>query len=214
MKTNGLLIVVALIFGLLLVCSLGNVCYNKVIEGLENKKHEKDTKKKSEHHKEKKDYEKEYEEEKKKYEKEMKEYEKELKEKRYYQNKYQNEKKNNEEIENMFHNEYVGPAGDVVDTYKPVSHGQEEHQGIPKSQIPEGSEDLYILKSQVVPPVCPACPSVTECPRQEPCPACPPCARCPEPAFECKKVPNYSRSAGDNDMLPMPVLSDFSQFGM
>jgi hypothetical protein len=83
--------------------------------------------------------------------------------------------------------------------------------GIPASQIPPGQEDLYILKSQVVPPVCPACPSVT-IPREEPCPACPPCARCPEPSFECKKVPNYS--AINNDYLPVPVLSDFSTFGM
>jgi len=81
------------------------------------------------------------------------------------------------------------------------------------SQIPPGSEDLYILKSNIVPPVCPACPAVTTCPStKEKCPPCPPCARCPEPAFECKKVPNYS---GQNDSyLPQPVMSDFSQFGL
>ena len=81
------------------------------------------------------------------------------------------------------------------------------------SQIPQGDEDLYILKSQVVPPVCPACPPVMACPSsKEKCPPCPPCARCPEPAFECKKVPNYS---GQNDSyLPQPVMSDFSQFGL
>jgi len=85
--------------------------------------------------------------------------------------------------------------------------------GIPRSQIPPGKEDLYILKSQIVPPVCPACPvSTTVYPRQEKCPPCPPCARCPEPSFECKKVPNYN--AINNDFLPAPVLNDFSQFGM
>lgn len=93
------------------------------------------------------------------------------------------------------------------------------NQGIPASDIPNGQEDLYILKSSVVPPVCPACPQSTECPREKPCPACPPCARCPEPAFECKKVPNYSADRGYGSIqggpfLPMPVLSDFSQFGM
>lgn len=82
--------------------------------------------------------------------------------------------------------------------------------GIPKSQIPEGDEDLYILKSQVVPPVCPACPEPAACPRQEPCPACPPCGRCPEPAFECKKVPNYRSS--NQEYLPKPMLTDFSSF--
>ena len=80
------------------------------------------------------------------------------------------------------------------------------------SQIPAGSEDLYMLKSEMVPPVCPACPAVTTCPTEKKCPPCPPCARCPEPAFECKKVPNYS---GQNDSyLPQPVMSDFSQFGL
>lgn len=82
--------------------------------------------------------------------------------------------------------------------------------GITRNQIPPGDEDLYILKSEVVPPVCPACPQSTACPREKPCPACPPCARCPEPAFECKKVPNYS--SGDNRYLPKPLLNDFSAF--
>jgi hypothetical protein len=86
-------------------------------------------------------------------------------------------------------------------------------KGIPASQIPAGQEDMYILKSEIVPPVCPACPSSTACPRQEKCPPCPACARCPEPAFECKKVPNYNAAAG-NDSLPTPVLNDFSSFGM
>ena len=111
-------------------------------------------------------------------------------------------------------------------------------QGVPTDQIPPGDEDLYILKSEIVPPVCPACPSVTVCPdvKHQKCQPCPPCGRCPEPAFECKKVPNYNSQ--DNAMLPgfyananiagasapiggdaqssqpMPVLNDFSQFGM
>jgi hypothetical protein len=85
-------------------------------------------------------------------------------------------------------------------------------QGIPASQIPRGQEDMYILKSEIVPPVCPACPTSAACPRQEKCPPCPACARCPEPSFECKKVPNYS--AINNDYLPSPVLNDFSSFGM
>lgn len=85
-------------------------------------------------------------------------------------------------------------------------------QEIPRSQIPAGDEHLYILKSQIVPPVCPACPSSSMCPRQEPPPPCPPCARCPEPSFECKKVPNYS--SNNSQYLPRPVLADFSQFGM
>jgi hypothetical protein len=84
--------------------------------------------------------------------------------------------------------------------------------GVPASQIPPGQEDMYILKSEIVPPVCPMCPQAAACPRQEKCPPCPGCARCPEPAFECKKVPNYA-SSNDN-YLPRPIMSDFSQFGM
>jgi hypothetical protein len=80
------------------------------------------------------------------------------------------------------------------------------------SQIPQGDEDLYILKSQIVPPVCPKCPVViNKCNENEKkCPPCPPCGRCPEPAFECKKVPNYSSS--NIPKFPLPLLNDFSQF--
>ena len=125
-------------------------------------------------------------------------------------------------------------------------------QGIPASQIPPGQEDLYILKTEIVPPVCPMCPAASSYPRQEKCPPCPACARCPEPSFECKKVPNYnaanksdmpnygdiygntseygsgsnssynsgynnnyssmSGSSVNDEYLPQPVLSDFSQF--
>ena len=92
--------------------------------------------------------------------------------------------------------------------------------GIPASQIPSGQEDLYILKSQVVPPVCPACPpsnSSINISNNDPdsapkCPPCPACARCPEPSFECKKVPNYSSI--NNSYLPQPMINDFSSFGM
>lgn len=84
-------------------------------------------------------------------------------------------------------------------------------KGVPKNQILPGQEDLYILKSQVVPPVCPACNPVVIY-KNKPCEACPACARCPEPSFECKKVPNYN--AVNNEFLPKPVLNSFSSFGM
>lgn len=89
----------------------------------------------------------------------------------------------------------------------------ENTKGIRKSEIPDGDEDLYILKSKIVPPVCPKCPDVINTCKDssDKCPPCPACARCPEPAFECKKVPSYNP---DNSYLPRPVLNDFSQFGM
>ena len=86
--------------------------------------------------------------------------------------------------------------------------------GIPGSQIPAGQKDLYVLKSEVVPPVCPACPNVVvdKALLNKKCEPCPPCARCPEPAFDCKKVPNYSLGQA-NSYLPRPILNDFSTFG-
>lgn len=98
----------------------------------------------------------------------------------------------------------TGPAGNtavVTDSGNAVA--------VKRTDIPPGDEDLYVLKSSIVPPVCPACPKY--CEREEPCPACPPCARCPEPAFECKKVPNYT--SNNDRYLPKPVLTDFSTFG-
>jgi len=79
--------------------------------------------------------------------------------------------------------------------------------GIPHSQIPPGHEDLYILKSQIVPPVCPACGENNSLNNKnnQKCPPCPACARCPDQSnFECKKVPNYGStneyfSMNDND---------------
>ena len=118
-----------------------------------------------------------------------------------------------------------GPQGNTVAGTTTSSSGSSSSNsdyynslppGIPASQIPSGQEDLYILKSQVVPPVCPVCPSITSSSndpdKESKCPPCAPCARCPEPSFECKKVPNYS--AIDSAYLPQPVLSDFSTFGM
>jgi len=110
----------------------------------------------------------------------------------------------------------TGPNGNTV-AGASVNNSKSQYNsslptGIPARMIPPGQEDLYILKSEVVPPVCPACPTSSACPRTEKCPPCPACARCPEPNFECKKVPNYN--AVNDSYLPVPVLSNFSTFGM
>ena len=58
----------------------------------------------------------------------------------------------------------TGPQGNTVygTNANNNSYGTDYYStlppGIPKSQIPAGDEDLYILKSQIVPPVCPVCP--------------------------------------------------------
>ena len=80
-----------------------------------------------------------------------------------------------------------------------------ERRGVRRVDIQNGDEDLYVLKSSIVPPVCPKCPQRSARPRQKPCPPCPACARCPEPAFTCKKVPNYNSM--NNQYLPLPWLS-------
>ena len=122
---------------------------------------------------------------------------------------------------NQIHNEYSNNYNKDVDDERENRRRRKRDRtspqynpnGIPRTQIPEGDEDLYILKSQVVPPVCPACPPIMSCSKEkEKCAPCPPCGRCPEPAFECRKVPNYN--SNDEDFLPRPVLNDFSQFGM
>lgn len=109
---------------------------------------------------------------------------------------------------------YTGPAGNSATTVQKDEYYNSLPEGIYKWQIPQGEEDKYILKSQVVPPVCPKCPDV-QCNNtfdESKCPACPACARCPEPNFTCEKVPNYN--AFNPKTMPLPVLSDFSNFGM
>jgi len=110
----------------------------------------------------------------------------------------------------------TGPTGNTYSSYDSSAYFNSLPQGIPRNQIPKGDEDLYILKSQVVPPVCPKCPDVIQqCPDNfdvTKCPPCPPCSRCPESPWDCKKVPNYN--AFNQNYMPVPVLSDFSGFGM
>lgn len=109
----------------------------------------------------------------------------------------------------------TGPKGNTYATYDSTGYYNSLPRGIPKSQIPLGQEDLYILKSEVVPPVCPKCPNpiVSKEPDVSKCPPCPACARCPEPSFECKKVPNYNAFASSGS-APLPVVSSFASFGM
>jgi len=110
----------------------------------------------------------------------------------------------------------TGPGGNTYSSYDSSAYYNSLPQGVSRSQILPGEEDLYILKSQVVPPVCPACenPIIKSSDSMDvtKCPPCKPCGRCPEPQFSCKKVPNYG--AVNQDFMPMPVLNDFSTFGM
>ena len=125
---------------------------------------------------------------------------------------------------------YVPPPSSSSGPPPPNSSGGYDSTmppGIPYSSIPPGQEDLYILKSQVVTPVCPVCPS-NKVEVSKPCPPCPACARCPDSNFACKKVPNYasvqiqtSSSGSDSDTglsgapssyEPMPMVDSFAAF--
>jgi hypothetical protein len=110
----------------------------------------------------------------------------------------------------------TGPGGNTYASYDSSAYYNSLPQGVSRSQIPPGEEDLYILKSQVITPVCPVCPNPivqsSDSTDVTKCPACKPCGRCAEPAFDCVKRPNYK--AFNQDYMPVPVLSDFSSFGM
>ena len=105
-------------------------------------------------------------------------------------------------------------TNDYDSAYSRSTYSSSLPRGVPSSQIVPGTEDLYILKTQVVPPVCPACAATTGSYGKDnaKCPPCPACARCPEPAFDCKKVPNYKTM--DSPDSPFPVFNDFTSFGM
>ena len=121
--------------------------------------------------------------------------------------------------------------------HKPSNHNKHHNKHHHKPHHNEESmntmndDSMYVLKSEVVPPICPACPQTTACPKKKPCPPCPPCARCPDNNFECKKVPNYeggdsslfpanmfgpelttSSSNEDDGSAPQPYLNSFAQF--
>jgi hypothetical protein len=127
---------------------------------------------------------------------------------------------------------YSGPNATVYTTDTPYTstsgssaynngydYSSSEPQGVSRSNIPEGDEDLYMLKSQIVPPVCPACPgcnktvNINSSSNGDKCQPCPACARCPKPAFDCKKVPNYKTI--DDSFLPSPVMNTaYTTYGM
>jgi len=116
---------------------------------------------------------------------------------------------------------FWGPKDEAIEDAADANRGgNRDYEGVYGETSEEGYtadntaddevESKYILKSSIVPPVCPKCPDAAQCPRQKPCPPCPACARCPEQPFTCKKVPDYN--AVDTRQLPKPVLTNFSKF--
>ena len=120
-------------------------------------------------------------------------------------NIFDRERKTNEELEDSttFNPDLRVTFQNSNANRSKLSYGAKD--GITKDLIPSGEEHLYVLKSQIVPPVCPQCPK-TEPSKgkgkdEKECPPCPRPERCPEPAFTCKKVPNYS-AANVDSILP------------
>tara|TARA_Y100000389_G_C17240832_1_gene403016 strand:+ start:299 stop:682 length:384 start_codon:yes stop_codon:yes gene_type:complete len=67
----------------------------------------------------------------------------------------------------------------------------------------EGFAGKYILKSKIVPPVCPKCPDlVNVCePKHKKCPPCKPCGRCP---FRERRREERSYEDEPISLLPIP----------
>ena len=70
--------------------------------------------------------------------------------------------------------------------------------GVSRKMIPRGNEDLYILKSEIVPPVCPACPSTYN-------------ATAKHAYSKNRNCKNKRSSYDDNE--PMPYLPGFTTYG-
>jgi hypothetical protein len=107
----------------------------------------------------------------------------------------------------------TGPYDNTL-YYSNVNSGSVNGKPITVNSIPPGDEDLYILKSQVVPPVCPVCPPqiVKKCEKEKECGPCP-IQRCPTAPFKCVKQPDYSNPE-IKQYLPIPVLNSFATFGL
>ena len=107
----------------------------------------------------------------------------------------------------------TGPNDNTI-YYTNANSGYVNGKPITVNSVPPGDEDLYILKSQVVPPVCPVCPPqiVKKCEKEKECGPCP-IQRCPTTPFKCVKEPDYS-NPDIKQYLPIPVLNSFSTFGL
>jgi len=131
-------------------------------------------------------------------------------------NSYNKQNRRESSNNNMFDSVSSGAMNGSTYSYSGNDNGgnddsNDSSNGITQDQIPDGQEDLYILKSQALTPICPACPPPpkvdcdTKCGKSK-CPPCPPCARCPEPQFDCVKVPNYNTTNLDQN-LPIPWMA-------
>jgi hypothetical protein len=102
-------------------------------------------------------------------------------------------------------NNYETPNNNetVDSSFNTSSSTSNSNSSSTSSSTSNSTNDLTTSESSTDPGLTPICPTPQPCP---------PCGRCPEPSFDCRKVPNYAST--NSEYLPMPVLTDFSQFGM
>jgi len=89
-----------------------------------------------------------------------------------------------------------------------VKEGLVSHRN-KKKTLDEEDNDKYILKTQIVPPVCPKCPDVTVCPSKEA-----PTGWVPQPFVNKDYSAGYNVAPGPvtSAYEPRPILTDFSNF--
>lgn len=116
--------------------------------------------------------------------------------------------KNKKKKRHNFMKDYDCTIADLEDRINPEREKRRKKYDLEEEEEEEydfeyGSKrgDDYILKSQIVPPVCPKCPDVKTCPREKKCPPCPAPKRCPDVKFNCKPVYNTSGSSSKGGRL-------------
>ena len=126
-------------------------------------------------------------------------------------NSYNKNNRRDRRTNNMFDSVSTGAVNGSIFSNSNSNSNSNNGNGISAAKIPSGQEDLYILKSQALTPICPACPPPPKincdekCGKSK-CQPCPSCARCPEPQFNCVKVPNYN-TTNLNQNLPIPWMA-------
>jgi hypothetical protein len=92
-----------------------------------------------------------------------------------------------------------------------VKEGMESQGQYTDEDEKEDDRDKYILKTQIVPPVCPKCPDVTVCPNNSNAPS----GWVPSPFVNRDYNSQYNVAPGSGSgptYEPRPMLTDFSQF--
>ena len=135
----------------------------------------------------------------------------------------------------------ITTTNDTTDNLKKDIANNSIANGTPSNLIPPGDMNKYILKTEIVPPVCPRCPSICSANVNQQTPPCPSCGNpgsgdssghtttstpestpfnknliSPDNGYTPAANPTdkYSKYRANNQFLPVPVVSSFSGFSM